>query len=185
MRKVNESGFSLIETIIAMVIMAVGILAVMGAISYSFRAVRESENITIAKENARSTMETIFSVRDLQLFDTNGTESLYNWDSIKVKTSTNAGIFLDGWTPIRENPGVDGILGTQDDACPEPTGCPVGGYTNNSPILKGYERKIEISDIVQNGVVRKRYVVVRVRYMIGSQMREVTESSIIASLPVY
>lgn len=185
MRKENESGFSLVETIIAMVIMSIGILSVLGAISYSFKSVKESENITISKENARSAMETIFSIRDLQVFDTNGLESTYNWDSIKVKTTSNAGIFLDGWTPIRDNPGIDGIYGTADDACPRTAACKVGSYTNNSPVLDGYERKIEISDIVQNGVVKKRYLVVRVRYLMGSQMREVTESSIMANLPVY
>jgi Tfp pilus assembly protein PilV len=185
MREKKEQGFSLVETIIAILILTVGILSVLGAMSFAIRSVRESENITFSKENARSTMETIFSIRDLQLFDTNGAESAYNWDTILVKNADNDGIFLDGWTPIRENPGLDGIYGTEDDACPADETCTVGDYTNDSPVVDGYQRKIEISDIVQSGTVRKRYIVVRIRYRFGSLEREVSEASIMANLPVY
>lgn len=185
MRNKNEQGFSLGETICAILIMTIGILAVLAAMSYAIRAVQESEYVTFSKENARSTMETVFSVRDLQLFDTNGAESTYNWDTILVKNADNAGIFLDGWTPIRESPGLDGIFGTADDACPADENCTVGDYINDSPVVDGYQRKIEITDIVQNGTVRKRYIVVRIRYRFGSLEREVVESSIMANLPVY
>lgn len=185
MKQGNENGFSLIETIIAIVILTIGILSVLAAISFSLFRVQEAEKITIAKENARSTMETIFSIRDLQLFDNNGGESIYNWNTILVKNGSNSGIFLDGWTPIRESPGIDGIYGTADDACAANQNCAVGSYTNNSAVVNGYERKIEITDISQNGTVRKRYIVVRVRYMFGNQQREVTEASIMSNLPVY
>jgi prepilin-type N-terminal cleavage/methylation domain-containing protein len=185
MNNKNENGFSLIETIIAIIILTVGILCVLGAMSYSIRAVQESEKITFAKENARSTMETIFSIRDMQLFDADGIQNVYDWDVIVVKNGSNSGIFLDGWTPIRENPGLDGIYGTADDACPADEQCRVGTYTNDSPVVDGFLRKIEISDIVENGNVKKRYIVVRIRYMFGSLEREVTESSIMSNLPVY
>jgi type II secretory pathway pseudopilin PulG len=185
MKEKNEQGFSMVETIMALVILTIGILSVLAAMSFAIRSVQESEHITFSKENARSSMETIFSVRDLQLFDTNGAESTYNWDTILVKNGSNEGIFLDGWTPIRESPGIDGIFGTDDDACPADESCTVGAYTNDSPVVDGYQRKIEITDIVQNGTVRKRYIVVRIRYLFGSQEREITESSIMANLPVY
>ncbi len=180
----KQSGFSLIETIIALIILTVGILTTISAISYSLYVVQESEKVTFAKEHARSTMETIFSVRDLQLFDPQGIDGIYNWDTIVIKASGNSGIFLDGWNSIRENPGADGIFGTADDACSGSGGCTVGSYTNNSAVVSGYERKIEITDINQNGVVKKRYVVVRVRYMIGRSQREIAESTILANLPV-
>lgn len=184
MKRHQENGFSLVETIIALVILTVGILATVSAITYSIFIVQESEKVTFAKEHARSTMETIFSVRDLQLFDPQGTTGIYNWETVVTKTTTNSGIFLDGWTPIRESPGADGIFGTDDDACAATAPCTVGTYTNNSAVVKGYERKIEISDINQNGVVRKRHIVVRVRYFVGSNQREVTEKSIFVNLPV-
>lgn len=185
MRKENEKGFSLIETCIALVILTIGILSVLGAISFSWRLIQESEKATVSKEQARSTMETIFSIRDLKLYDTAGPvdeEAL--WKMIQVKSGNNGGIFLDGWNPIRENPGIDGIYGTADDACASGP-CVVTGYTNSSAIVDGYEQKIEISDINENGVVRKRQITVKIRYMVGSQMRETAESTIMASFEVY
>lgn len=184
MTQIKESGFSLIETIIAMIILTVGILATISAISFSLLYIQESEKITFAKEYARSTMETIFSIRDLELFDDNVADGTYNWNTIVVKTDTNSGIFLKDWNPIRENPGADGIFGTADDACSATAACVVGGVTNNSPVVEGYQRKIEVTDISENGIVRKRYIVVRVRYVSGQQQREVTESTILANLPV-
>ena len=178
MSRKKENGFSLIETSIAMVILLVGILATVAAISFSLLYVQESEKMTIAKEYARSTMETIFSIRDLELFDPDVEDGTYNWNTIVVKTSSNSGIFLAGWRPIRENPGEDGIFGTADDACAVNQTCV------NSPVISGYERKIEITDIVENGTVRKRYIVVRIRYSINQKQREITESTIIANLPV-
>lgn len=184
MKNNKESGFSLVETMIAMIILMIGILATISALSFSLLYVQESEKNTYAREYARSALETIFSIRDLQLFDADGNNFTYNWDTLVTKTSTNSGIFTDGWTPIRENPGSDGIFGTDDDTCAETGPCGTGATANNSTVVKGFQRKIEITDIVKNGVVRERFVVIRVRFMVGLLLREVKESTIIATLPV-
>ncbi len=179
----KEKGFSLIETMVALVILLVGILATLQGLSFGMLYVQEMEKRGFAKEIARSTMETIFSIRDLQAFDPQVGET-YNWNAIQVLSGTNGGIFLSGWNPVRENPGDDGIFGTADDACAANAQCVVGTYTNTSPIVKGYERKIEIFDITENGVVRKRRIDVRVRYFVGSLLKESVESTIVANLPV-
>lgn len=179
----KESGFSLLEAIIALVILLIGILATTQALAFGMLSMQESEKRTLAKEMTRSTMETIFSIRDLLAFDPQEGET-YNWNAIQIKNGTNAGIFLDGWNPIRENPGDDGIFGTADDACPAANPCTVGTYTNNSAVVNGLERKIEISDITENGVVRKRLVTVRVRYYVGPLQREAVETTILANLPI-
>lgn len=183
MKKTKESGFSLIETIIALIILMVGILSTISALSFSIFYVQESEKNTYAREYARSALETIFSIRDLQLFDSEGTNITYNWDTLVVKTTTNSGIFTADWTPIRESPGNDGIYGTADDTCAATGNCVVGATTNSSAVVDGYQRKIEITDIEKNGVVRERYVVIRVKYMVGLNQREISESTIIANLP--
>jgi prepilin-type N-terminal cleavage/methylation domain-containing protein len=179
----NESGFSLIETIIALVILLIGILGTMQAISFGILSMQESEKRALSKEAARSTMETIFSIRDLQAFDPQTGEP-YNWNAIQVSSGGNGGIFLSGWNPIRENPGDDGIFGTADDACVSTGNCVVGTYTNTSAVVQGFERKVEIFDITENGVVRKRQITVRVRYFVGQLQREEAESTIVANLPV-
>jgi prepilin-type N-terminal cleavage/methylation domain-containing protein len=181
MKQVNkEKGFSLIETIIALLILLVGILGALSAITSSMIFMQESENRTISKEYVRSSMETIFSIRDLLAFDAQSGGTQYSWTAIQ--STTNGGIFIDGWTPIRENPGLDGIFGTADDACPAPNPCTVGAYSNNSQIFVGYERKIEVQDLPENGVVRKRLLTIRVRYFSGVLQREQSQSTIIANL---
>jgi len=178
----KEAGFSLVEAMCALIILVIGILAALQAITYSIWHVQEAEKRGNAKEVARSTMETIFSIRDLQAFDPqNGV--VYNWNAIQIKSGSNGGIFLGGWTPIRENPGADGIYGTDDDACPT-TNCTVGSYTNSSAIVPDFERRIQIFDINENGVVRKRRIEVQVRYHVGTSIRETSESTILANLPV-
>lgn len=182
-QKQREKGFSLIETMIALVILLVGILATLQAISFGMLYVQEVEKRGFAKEIARSTMETIFSIRDLQAFDPqNGV--VYNWNTVQVQSGSNGGVFLEGWKPVRENPGSDGIFGTADDVCAANISCVVGTTTNSSPVVNGYERKIETTDIVENGVVRKRRIDVRVRYFVGRLRKELVESTIVANLPV-
>lgn len=182
MKQKNQAGFSLIEAIIAMVILLVGILATISALSFSIFSIQDSEQRAVSKEITRSTLETVFSMRDLLAFNQQSGGAAYNWDSIKIKNGSNGGIFTDGWNPIRESPGVDGIFGTDDDACAGPGDCGSGATINDSAILPGYERKIEIDDIVENGVVRKRRITVRVRYIIGQLQREESKSTIIADL---
>lgn len=184
MCKKDAAGFSLIETAIALVIMTVGIFAALSAISYSIFSIQESEKMTLAKENARSSLETIFSIRDLQLFNPDDANAPYNWDTLAVNTGSNNGIFVQGWTPIREDPGIDGISGTRDDACATQTNCVVGAYTNTSKESKDFERRIQITDISQNGNVRKKYVEVSIRYMVNRTQRTITEASILSNLPV-
>lgn len=182
MKQKQQAGFSLVEVIIAMIILLVGILATISALSFSIFSIQDSEQRSVSKEVTRSTLETVFSMRDLLAFNQQAGLSAYNWNSIKVKNGSNGGIFLDGWNPIRESPGADGIFGTGDDACSGTGTCVVGATVNNSPVLSGYQRKIEIEDIVQNGVVKKRRITVRVRYIIGQLQREESKSTIIADL---
>lgn len=184
MNKKKQAGFSLVESIIAMVILLIGILATISALSFSLFSIQDSEQRSVSKEVTRSTLETVFSIRDLLAFNQQAGGASYSWSSIQVANGSNGGVFLDGWKPIRENPGADGVFGTADDACSGTAGCVVGSTTNNSPILPGYERKIEIEDIVQNGVVRKRRITVRVRYIVGQLQREESKSTIIADIPV-
>ncbi len=173
----------MIETIIAMVILLVGVLATMSAMSYSLLSMQETEKRTLSKETVRSTMETIFSVRDMLAFDAPDSV-LYNWNALQNKVGNNGGIFVTDWRPIREDPGADGIFGTEDDSCDAIASCVVDGTTNSSPVVPGIERKIEITDIIENGAVRKRIFTVSVRYFVGSLQRSEVESTIIAKLPV-
>ena len=173
--KNGEAGFSYVETLISMVILTVGLLGVLSAMTFSLLYSQVLEKKTLAKGIAGSIIENIFAIRDIQ---SQGGIALSGWDAIQVKQSGNSGIFVSGWFPVRAGPGTDGIYGTTDDSCAE------GGSCTTSPVAPGYERNIAITDIVENGVVRKRKVSVTVRYRaVGGVLREENISTIIANLP--
>ena len=178
--KNGEKGFTYIEVIIAIIIMTVGILACLSAITFAMFRERQAENRNTARQVTSSASESIFAARDLR-----NNNVLNNWTAINNDTATVPGIFKTGWTPIREDPGFDGIHGTADDACGAGTNCPSGGGTNNSAEVVGFQRRIVISDIAEAGItaIRKRKIEISVRYFAGQIIQEETVSTIIADLP--
>ncbi len=116
----NESGFSLIEVMISMVILAVGLLATLAALEITMAANSTSQQDMIARQLASEAMESIFNARN---------SSQIPFSSIANTTATPPGIFV----PTSEQPkceGPDGILGTADDtACLTASGveCPNAG----------------------------------------------------------
>ncbi len=181
-KKKNQEGFTYIEVMIAIVILTVGILAQLSALSLSMLRASETEQRNVARQLASSTVESIFAARDLG--NANG---ISNWNAVNMNNVHAEGIFLPDWTPIREDAGEDGIRGTADDACAYNINCTVGTYTNNSDVVNGFDRKIEITDIIEPGVpeVRKRRIDVKIRYFVGRIAREETLSTLIADLPFY
>lgn len=180
--KERETGFTYIEVMVAIVILTIGILAQLSALSLSMLRAGESEQRNIARQIGSSTIESIFAARDL-----GSAGGIGNWNAVNMSDVHAEGIFRPGWNPIREDAGADGIQGTADDACAAGTNCVVGTYTNVSPAVAGFERKVEITDIAEPGFnrVRKRRIEVRVRYRVGQIMREDSFATIVADLPLY
>jgi type II secretory pathway pseudopilin PulG len=110
----NERGISLLEIMIAGIVLMTGLmLGVMPMISVAVSTMNSSEEETIAKQEARKAMESIFGARDT---------SQLGWDSVNPEgtcntngTVTTCGVFITGAQPMY-NPGTDGIVGTDDDA---------------------------------------------------------------------
>jgi Tfp pilus assembly protein PilV len=178
--KNGEKGFTYIEVIIAIIIMTVGILACLSAITFAMFRERQAENRNTARQITSSAIESIFAARDLR-----NNNVLNNWRAINNDTAAVPGIFKTGWTPIREDAGFDGIHGTSDDACATGTNCPSGAGTNNSAEVIGFQRRIVISDIPEPGIatIRKRKIEISVRYFAGQIIQQETVSTIIADLP--
>jgi type II secretory pathway pseudopilin PulG len=124
----KQAGFSYIDTIIAITILMVGVLALVAAVTASVINSRSGEQQLIAKQYAASTLEAIFSARDI------GT---LGWDAVGNEGTNpvggvNQGVFVAARTAIKLDEGPDNIPGTADD-----TGGVVGGF----------DRKITITDI--------------------------------------
>ena len=180
--KNNQRGFTYIEVIIAILIMTIGLLAMLSAISYAVLREREAEQRNIARQLTTAALESIFATRDLQQI--NGqTTAIDNWNAVaNTATATPQGIFLPGYNPIRQDSGRDGIEGTADDACPAAGNCVVGAYNNTSQVISGYERQIIITNILEpnSTVSNRRNVVVSVRYSVGQEERIETVSTIVS-----
>lgn len=191
----NEAGFSYIDVIIAIVILTVGILGAVAALTASLTRSFETDMQIIAKQNADSALESVFSVRDIwKRIESGGDVAVTGWDKIgninsnpvPSPSGAPAGIFLSGWTPIRSDPGQDGVYGTADDACANPTECQnADGSYNRSPVLQGYRRRIVITDLETPGRsntewgVARRSIQVTVEYRVSNAVRQESSATII------
>ncbi len=176
----NEKGFSYIDVMIAIVIMLVGVLAMASALTANLIRSYETEKIITAKQIGLSTIESIIAARNIKRPDTTveGWAFIGNEGNNMVEGSAR-GIFLNGWRPIREDLGLDGVAGTADDACTGTGACTNSdGSSNDSPVKNSFERKIEITDVQDpdrpsppNAITRRK-ITITVRYFINTLSRQ-------------
>lgn len=188
----NESGFSYIDVMCAIVILLIGILAMLSALTANLIRGFENEKRTQAKQAALSSLESVISVKEIGQAGSNAAD---NWKRLRNVQNVPApeidGVFLPGFRPVREDPGSDGLVGTLDDACGAPGTCtnPDTGIVNTSPVVEGIEREVVITDIPDperpfpNPITRRR-VDVTVRFNISGVMRQERSSTIITNYKV-
>lgn len=113
-----QAGFSLIEVMIAIVVMTIGLLSVVASIAAAVAATQSAQEDLIARQKALEVLESIYTARNSQ--------------QIPFKSINNVasgGVFLSGAQPLL-CAGPDGLVGTNDDvACTTAGGatCPDGG----------------------------------------------------------
>jgi type IV pilus modification protein PilV len=100
----RQSGFSLIEVLISMVVITIGLIALLGAFTVAMASTQNAKLDMIAKQLAQESMESIVTARETA----NST-----WDQIQ-NVGAGGGIFVTGFVPINKA-GADGIIGTADD----------------------------------------------------------------------
>jgi prepilin-type N-terminal cleavage/methylation domain-containing protein len=113
-----ERGFSLIEVMVAIVVMSVGLLAVIASFAAAVSATQSAEEDLIARQKALEAMESIYTAR-------NSTQIPFS----SINNVASGGIFLSGANPLL-CAGPDGLVGTADDVpCTTAAGtvCPDGG----------------------------------------------------------
>jgi type IV pilus modification protein PilV len=113
-----QSGFTLIEVMIAIVIMTIGMLAVMASFATAITATASAQEDLIARHKALDAMESIYTARNSQQLS-----------FASINNIANGGVFVGGATALK-CAGPDGLVGTADDvSCTAPdTGvaCPGG-----------------------------------------------------------
>jgi type II secretory pathway pseudopilin PulG len=176
----KESGFTLIEVMVAGLVLTTGLLILAYGYGQGLASVVTAQEDTVAREKCRETLESVMTA-----LNTNN----LTFNSI-CNVSQGAGcIFVDGFTPVYYA-GNDGIYGTADDAgpCTAPAQCGIQTYVMPGPdgvlgtadditvSLSGtYLRKIDIS---AGPVTNTRQITVTVQFTTSSgQTRSVVMTS--------
>jgi type II secretory pathway pseudopilin PulG len=152
--KQKHQGFALLETMIAIVVLMIGLLAVLATFTLAIGNTQSVHLDAIARQKAAEAMESIFTARH------SGSRTFDQLQNV----GSGTGIFTQGFTPLTE-PGADGLVGTADDDPPATVTVP-GSNGTNSPSetisLANFTRQIQISNIANNPNVRQ--VTVTVKY---------------------
>ncbi|MGH9764743.1 MAG: type IV pilus modification PilV family protein [Blastocatellia bacterium] len=107
-QRASYAGFTLLETLIALVVLSVGVLSLAAMLANGMISMNNSQDSYIAQQKATEAIESIFTARDL---------AQTSW--IQINNTSAGGIFLAGPQPLCD-PGPDAIVGTTDDNCAIP-----------------------------------------------------------------
>ena len=141
----REGGFTILEMVVAMLVLTIGLLGVASAISYSLMASNRGRGVTNSKMLIVSTLEQMEMLRDT------GQLNFQEISNTRVTGSPFTG-FSTGWQDVSTIPGPDGIFGTADDLIsPGPNGYYGGGvsddFTDPTLARPGVKRMIEITSL--------------------------------------
>jgi prepilin-type N-terminal cleavage/methylation domain-containing protein len=168
-RPAKQQGFTMIEVMIAIVVMSVGMLAVVASIATAVAATQSAQEDLVARHKALEALESIYTARNSQQVAFTA-----------INNVGNGGIFLSGAQPLL-CAGPDGLVGTTDDvACTTSGGiaCPNGGAEcwvlpgpdgvlgtadDTTMSLSNFTRTITISQVLlSSGVVNDNMMAVSV-----------------------
>jgi prepilin-type N-terminal cleavage/methylation domain-containing protein len=99
--QIRHGGFSLLETMIALLILVIGLVALAGLFGQSLTFLQSTREDLIAKQKAREALEGVYSARNDATVGFAG-----------IQNVNNGGIFLNGFQPMFLA-GPNGIVGTQ------------------------------------------------------------------------
>lgn len=155
-RRHSEAGFSLLEMVVAMVILTIGLLGVASAVGYSLMASNRGRSLTNSKMLVVSIleqMETLRNTRELSFEEISNTQAT---GSSFTGFPYNASEFR----PVSTVPGNDGVFGTADDLWG------ATGTTDDMSLARpGVTRQIKITGFPSNPYLKK--IEVTLRYTTG------------------
>jgi len=174
-RSSAQRGFTLIETMIAIAIMSIGIMALVAAFATAVSATQNAQENLIAREKALEAMESVYTARNTQQIS-----------FAQITNISNGGIFTDGPTQL-QCAGPDGLVNTSDDvACPATGPCAAGpecvvlpgpdgilGTADDVGMSLGnFTRQIQINPVLEaDGVTNDptlKQIVVTINYTTGA-----------------
>jgi prepilin-type N-terminal cleavage/methylation domain-containing protein len=181
MERVEDAGgFTLIEVMIAIVVLTVGVMSMLGVMAMGVQTVGASSNMLIAREKAREAVESVHSARD--------TGELA-WG--RVRNVSEGGVFLNGMQDMKL-PGVDGLVNTADDGAievvksPGPDGVLGNGDDVSTPLkATEFQREVLITTLNRDSTLivnpNLRQITVRVRYRVLNAWRTYTLTTFVSA----
>ncbi|HWX40127.1 MAG TPA: hypothetical protein VN345_03160 [Blastocatellia bacterium] len=166
-RLASEGGFSLVDIMIAISILMIGVIALLGTMTIGLVTTGRGQQQLIAKQYVTSTMESIFSARDLN------NPNITSFGVIANDTTTG-GLFLSGKQPIYNSTGNDGIIGTKDDGWGSDG---IKGTPDDLTSVTGMQREIKITQ-VETGLIQ---VTVTVYFQVSGFIFQESLSSYMAN----
>ncbi len=168
-RKQSQAGFSLIETLVAMIVLSIGLMSVATVFSSSLEIISLAQADSIAQHQAQQMIEGIFAARNTGAISFAAIQN--------QSTAPGVGIFKDGLTAAFLA-GPDGIMNTADDG----PGLELG--PNGKP-LSNFQRQVAITTVfLQDGVSpdpNERKVQVWVQYKMGRTVRTYTQVTYVST----
>ena len=169
-----DSGFSLLETVIAGTLLAIGLLGVASAIGYAMVASNHGRSITNAKLLAVSILEQMETLRDTGNLTFGQIANVGQVDNSRAQKNFIG--FQAGSQQVSTNPGPDGIFGTAyylSDAGPDQIFGTVDDYFNPAFAVMGVTRQIEITSLSSSF----KKVKVTINYSASGRVRQLVAVS--------
>lgn len=168
----SESGVSLIETMIAMLVLTVGAIGMASVFLYGMANATSSPNELVATQKAAEAIESVFAARDAHTI---------TW--AQIQNVAEGGIFVAGAQPMKVA-GVDGVLNTSDDGAVETVVLPgpdqtMGNGDDITMTLTGFTRQITIAAV--GGATDLRSITVAIVYQAGTVQRTYTLTTYISA----
>jgi Tfp pilus assembly protein PilV len=170
-----DAGFSIVETMVALGILAFGLLGMAGVLSMALTQVGSASTDVIARQKAIEAIESVYAARDSRV------RTWAQIRNVQGGSGSDGGVFLDGAQPLR-TAGTDGLVNTADDGAvevavePGPDG-QLGNSDDISTALSNYTREIRIRDVSFS----LRQITVIVTLQTGRGTRSYTISTLISS----
>jgi prepilin-type N-terminal cleavage/methylation domain-containing protein len=159
-RSQNDRGFSLVEALVSLAVLAVGLLSLAGVLTTGLQDISVAPTDVIARQKVAEAIEAVYTARDTRILA---------W--AQIRNVANGGIFLAGPQPLR-TAGLDGLVNTTDDGPVEELVLPgrdgqLGTADDVKTPLTQYTREIRIADIS----VMLRQLTVTVTITLGGGVR--------------
>ena len=147
----SEAGVTILEMVVAMLILTVGLLGLAAAIGYAVTVSNKGRNLTNSKLLVVSVLEQMETLRNTKELTFGQIANAGQVDNTGA-TNTFAGFPAD-FEPLSINPGPDGVFGTADDMInpgPDNVYGTSDDFTDPTWAVPGYSRQITITNLNPN-----------------------------------